>query len=260
MVLERLLDEKNALKSPVKIFLLGIVVSAIALFVAHSVFPESTGLFTIILITLMMTPLINKMIHYEEVEDEKMVGSYSFFQRYKDIITSYVSFFTGMILAMSLIFVLLPDTLSQGIFDEQIAEINVIRGHFTFENQFLNIFMNNLSVLTLSFLFSFLFGSGAIFILSWNASVLSAAIGLVAKSAGGLKAVPAAVLLFLPHGSFEIGAYFIGAIAGGLISAVFIRKKSLKGKFILKDCIKLFSIAIILLVIGGIVETWIILF
>jgi len=260
MVLEQLVDAKSARKDPIKIFLLGAVVSVIALFISNSVFPESTGLFTIIIITMIMIPLMNKMLHHEEAEDEKMMETYSFFQRYGDIITAYMALFAGMIFAMSLVFVLLPDQLAQGVFDEQLKEINLIRGYFTFENQFLSIFVNNISVLGLAFLFSFLFGSGAIFILSWNASVLAAAIGLVAKSAGGVTAIPAAVLMFLPHGIFEISAYFIGAIAGGLISVAFLRKKSFKFWHVAKDCMILLLIAFVLLIIGGIVETGIIMF
>jgi len=260
MVLEQMIDEKTAKRDPLKIFLLGAIVSIIAIFIANSVFPESTGLFSIIIITMTMIPLMNRMLHHEEAEDEKMMESYSFFQRYGDIIVAYMSLFSGMILAMSLIFVLLPQQLAQDVFDEQLKEINLIRGHFTFENQFLDIFVNNLSVLILAFLFSFLFGSGAIFILSWNASVLSAAIGLVAKSAGGVTAIPAAVLMFLPHGFFEITAYLIGAIAGGLISAAFLRKKSFKFWHVAKDCALLLLVAFVLLIIGGIIETGIILF
>ena len=39
------------------------------------------------------------------------------------------------------------------------------------------IFINNMGVLFLCIIFSFLYGAGAIFILTWNASVIAAAIG-----------------------------------------------------------------------------------
>jgi len=195
---------------------------------------------------------------YEEKEDEKIMETSTFFQRYGDIIAVYVAFFSGMIVAMSLSFVMLPDHVVERVFDEQISEVNLIRGKFIFENKFIEILANNLSVLMLSFLFSFLFGSGAVFILAWNASVLSAAIGLIAKSSGGVKAVPAAVLMFLPHGSFEIGAYFIGAIAGGLISMGIMRRKSIKFWSVMRDSLLLLIISLILLIIGALIETAII--
>ncbi len=259
MVLDRIAGTKEILKDPLKAFGLGIVISLISLFVAYSIFPQSTGLFTVIIITLSSLPFINRLLRYEAHEDEKMMDTHTFFQRYGDIIFAYVALFSGMIIAMSLSFVILPDTVVEKVFSDQINEVNLIRGRFDFGNKFVEIFANNSSVLTLSFLFSFLFGSGAIFILAWNASVLSSAIGLIAKSSGGLIALPSAVLMFIPHGTFEIGAYFIGAIAGGLVSAAVTRRKSVKFWDIIQDSMKLLAIAFIFLIIGGIIETTIIM-
>ena len=41
----------------------------------------------------------------------------------------------------------------------------------------MQIFSNNVRVMVFCILFAFLFGAGAIFILTWNASVIAAAIG-----------------------------------------------------------------------------------
>jgi uncharacterized membrane protein SpoIIM required for sporulation len=250
---------REVLKDPGKAFMLGIIVSMISLFIAYTVFPESTGLFTVIIITLASLPLMNRVLHYEEYEDEKLMESHTFFQRYGDIIITYVAFFSGMIFAMSLSFVMLPDHIVEDVFFDQIREINIIRGKFEFGNKFVEILANNTSVLTLSFLFSFLFGSGAIFILAWNASVLSSAIGLIAKSSGGARALPSAVLMFLPHGSFELSAYFIGAIAGGLVSAAVTRRRSIKFWLVVKDSMKLLALSFIFLLVGGVIETTIIM-
>jgi len=160
-----------------------------------------------------------------------------------------------MILAMSLVYVMLPEPKVEKLFEDQINEINIIRGKFLFKDKFTEIVVNNISVLSLSFLFSFLFGSGALFILAWNASVLAAAIGIAAKSMGGAKAIPLAVLMFFPHGSLEILAYFIGGIAGGIASAAVVRRKSLKFWLVIRDAFKLMVVAVILLIIAGLIET-----
>ncbi|MDI6826752.1 MAG: stage II sporulation protein M [Candidatus Aenigmarchaeota archaeon] len=259
MVLERLVGVKEALKNPFKTFFLGIFISMIALFISYTMFTHSTGLYMTIIITLAALPFMNRLLRYEEKEDESIMEISTFTERYGDIIIAYIAFFSGMTLAMSASFVLLPGTISEKVFHEQITEINIIRGKFEFGNKFIEIFMNNLSVLMISFLFSFLFGCGAIFILAWNASVLASAIGLVSKSYGGVKALPSAVLMFLPHGSFEIGAYLIGAIAGGLVSAAFTRRKSLKFWQILRDSFKLLLVSFVLLIIGGVIETVVIM-
>jgi uncharacterized membrane protein SpoIIM required for sporulation len=259
MVLDRIVGAKEVLKDPLKAFILGVIISSISLFVAYSIFPKSTGLFTVVMITLASLPFMNRLLRYEEYEDEKIMETHTFFQRYGDIIITYVALFSGMILAMSLSFVLLPSSTVEKVFSDQITEINLIRGQFEFGNKFVEILANNLSVLTLSFLFSFLFGCGAIFILAWNASVLSSAIGLIAKSSGGLIAFPSAVLMFIPHGSFEVCAYFIGAIAGGLVSAAVTRRKSVKFWNIVQDSFKLLALAFIFVIIGALIETTIIL-
>jgi len=258
MVLDRLIDAKEALKDPFKTFILGFLVSCISLFISYTMFSQTLGLYTTIIITLASLPFMNRLLRYEEKQDESIMESSTFFQRYSDIILAYIAFFCGMTLAMSISFVILPQSISERIFHEQITQINIIRGNFEFGTKFTTIFMNNVSVTILSFLFSFLFGCGAIFILGWNASVLASAIGLIARNQGGIKGLPSAVVMFLPHGSFEITAYLIGAIAGGLVSAAVTRKKSYRFWEIMQDSGKLLLISFLFLIIGALIETSII--
>ncbi len=258
MVLDRLIDSREALKDPFKTFILGILVSAISIFITYTMFSQTLGLYTTIIITLASLPFMNRLLRYEEKQDEDIMENSTFFQRYGDIILAYIAFFCGLSLAMSVCFVTLPESITERIFHEQITEINIIRGNFEFGTKFTTIFMNNFSVTILSFLFSFLFGCGAIFILGWNASVLASAIGLIAKNYGGVKGLPSAVMMFLPHGSFEITAYLIGAIAGGLVSAAVTRKKSYRFWGIMQDSGKLLLVAFLFLIIGALIETSII--
>ncbi len=257
MVLEWFLRAKTDRKHPFSIFLFTFFVSLIAMFISYFIFKDNLGIFSIVIISLVLVTFINSMIFLEEKETEMEINK-TFWERHGDIISAFASMFVGMTLAMSLAYIILPEEIVQKMFNEQIREINIIQGKFTFSNQFLEIVTNNISVLTLSFLLSFLIGTGAILILSWNASVLAAAIGMIAKSLGGLHGLPLAILTFLPHGIFEITAYFIGAIGGGLISAAIARKNSKVG-FIIKDVLVLFGIALMFLIIGGIVETFIIM-
>jgi len=263
MVLEKLVSIRDAIRHPTWMFLIGGLISVICVFIAFLVFPSTVGLFSVFLITFAMTPFMCGLMKYEEVETEEEFGqraNMNMFQRHGDVLKIYAAFFAGMILSLSILFLILPETTVQKIFDDQVKEIKAITGNVTFPNTFQKIIFNNVSVLFLSFLFAFLFGSGAIFILAWNASVLSAAIGLVAKGVGGLKGFPTAVLTFLPHGSFEILAYFIAGVAGGLISAVLTRKKSKWFWIVTKDSFKMIGVAVILLVIGAVIESAVISF
>ncbi len=254
MVLEWFLKAKEDRKHPFSIFVFTFFVSLVAMFISYFIFKESTGFFTIVIISLVMVSFINTMFRLEEKETEENGQRQNFIQRHGDIISAFAAMFVGMTLAMSFAFIVLPESVAQQVFNEQIREVKSIQGNFTFTDQFLDIFKNNFGVLSLSFLLSFLIGTGAILILAWNASVLASAIGMIAKSLGGWHGFPIAVMTFLPHGVFEITAYFIGAIGGGLISVALMRKNS-KFWFILKDSGLLFLISIILLLIGGVIET-----
>ena len=105
------------------------------------------------------------------------------------------------------------------------------------------------------FLFSFLFGAGAVFILTWNASMLSVVISKAALSGGGFQALPLAILAYFPHGSLEILAYFIGALAGGVVSIALTKRNSKWLFLVFKDSLVLVAIAVVLLVAAAFVET-----
>lgn len=257
MVLEKLVTIREAVRHPLWMFVIGAVVSVISLFISFLVFPESVGLFTTVLITFIMTPFMVNLLTYEtfmtELEIKKKTVQ-NFFQRHWDILAIYTAFFSGMIVALSLAFLFLPDDTVSKLFEDQITEIKLIRGSFLASATFLKIALNNIGVLVLSVLFAFIFGSGAIFILSWNASVLSAAIGLTAKSIGGLSGVPIALATYLPHGVFEIAAYFLGGIAGGILSALVMKRKTALFGIMVKDIVKVLAVAIALLFIGAVIE------
>ena len=85
------------------------------------------------------------------------------------------------------------------------------------------IFFSNLKVLVFCILFAVLYGVGAIFILTWNASVIGTAIGnfirlRLAESSNYFYVASLGLLRYMIHGIPEILAYFIAGLAGGIIS------------------------------------------
>lgn len=257
MVLEKLVSLKAAVRNPWMMFIVGGLISVACLVVAFLVFKESVGTFTTFLITVAMAPFMVNLLTYEEATTEDEIGArekMNLLERHGDMLTLYSAFFVGMILTMSIIFIFLPADVVEHIFKDQIEEINIIRGSFVNMTVFERILINNISVLLITFLFSFLFGAGAVFILSWNASVLATAIGLASKAIGGAEGYLKAVLIFFPHGSLEILAYFIGAIAGGVVSAAVTRNRSKYFWSVIEDSMKFLVIAVVLLVAAGMIE------
>jgi uncharacterized membrane protein SpoIIM required for sporulation len=123
-------------------------------------------------------------------------------------------------------------------------------------------------------LFSFIYGSGAIFILAWNASVIGTAIGNFVRT--GLAASAAAIgagfgithylqvislglFKYSIHGIPEILAYFTAGLAGGIISVAVIRHdmKTRKFEHILLDSADLLIISIVLLVVAAFLEVYV---
>ncbi len=258
MVLEKLVTIREAVQHPMWMFAIGAIISVISLFLSFWVFPDSVGLFTTVLITFIMTPFMVNLLTYEmfmtelDIKKRKMQN---FFQRHWGILMVYSAFFSGMIVALSLAFIFLPDGTVTKLFEDQINEIKLIRGNFLSSTTFLKIIINNIGVLLISVLFAFIFGSGAIFILSWNASVLSAAIGLTAKAVGGVHGIPVALATYMPHGIFEIIAYFLGGIAGGILSAEVMKDRKAFFKIVMIDSMKVILAAVILLFIGAFIES-----
>jgi hypothetical protein len=182
-----------------------------------------------------------------------LLFSLIFLSFYREVIMSFVAIFAGMTLVFSLLYLILPSEIAEKSFQTQINEIKAIRGYFWFGGTFQTILINNIGVLFLSFIFSLIYGSGAIFILAWNASILATAASMLAKSLGGAYKLPIALLSYMPHGSLEIVAYFLAAIAGGIASYHLTRSKEIK--VLLEDCLFLLALGMVFLLLGAIVET-----
>lgn len=257
MVLEKIVSVRDAVKNPGVMFFMGAMAAVMSALISYLVFPDNMGLFLTIIITFIMTPFMVNLISYEEATTEQEIArrlKMNFFRRHMDILMVYASFFTGMVFALSIMFILFPGNIVEKLFESQINEINIIRGSVALPGPFTSILVNNIGVLFISFIFAFLFGSGAIFILSWNASVLAAAIGITAKSIGGWKGLPTAMLTFVPHGVPEIAAYFIAGIAGGMVSAVIMKNKTTWFWVVMRDSLKMIAVAFFLLVIAAFIE------
>lgn len=251
MVVESIISVKKATENVAWVFVASGFISVFCLAIALLIFKSQVGLFITMLITIVSLPFMHNLLRAQEArQEEDWAKGKNLFQRYKKIIEIYAAFFSGIVVTMSIIYVMLPKEIAENIFKEQIREIEAIRGRLVFPSIFQTIIFNNLTVLTLSFLLSFLI-SGAIFVLAWNSMILSTAIGLAAKNIFGL---PSAMLMFFPHGSLEFLAYFVGVISGGVLSAAVTRRKSKRFWFVVKDCALLFLIGVMLIFVAGIVE------
>ena len=192
--------------------------------------------------------------------DEKML-----IKEHGKVLFSFISLFLGFVTAFSLWYIILPDATVTTLFQIQTNTIASINSPTT--GKFLGlsstigiIFLNNIKVLFFCLLFAFFYGFGAIFILTWNASVLATVIGAFIKAnAGNMILAPLVLLRYALHGIPEIAAYFMAGLAGGIISIALIRHDFGTDKFkhILTDSLDLIILAIVTLVGAALIEVFI---
>lgn len=122
--------------------------------------------------------------------------------------------------------------------------------------RFVSIIGNNIGVMIFTLIFSLIFGAGAIFVLAWNASVISAAIGIFTSYK--VSEIPLGLLRYMIHGFPEITAYFITALAGGIFGVGIIRNGIGNKKFIrvLINISLLLFIAIVILLVAALMEVY----
>lgn len=226
-------------------------IAAISMLVSRAVFPADAGIATIFMITVSMMPLLSKAF---ESEEEETVSEGGLLENHEDVLLLYSMFFLGTFLAFFISFLLTPD--ATVFFSDQLNAVRSSRisGAVVGGTGFASIALNNATVAILSFVLSVLFGAGAAFILSWNASVVAAYAGVAAR-AGPAALLQATVGMTL-HGIPEIMAYFITGLAGGVLSTSISRGRPGTPEFkrVIFDSAQLLCIALVLIIVAAAIE------
>ncbi|MBS3163670.1 stage II sporulation protein M [Candidatus Woesearchaeota archaeon] len=277
MVLESLITPQNAEKKWWELFVIGFLYSAMGIFLAIWIFEQYSSLVMVFLTVTAAVPLMYNTMKYEEHEDCVFSHESQRLVHHMKIIRFLVFLFLGFVLAFTLAYVFLPTALVETTFSSQMQTINAINskvsGDFTADIQILEkIFLNNIKVLLFCIFFAFFYGAGAIFILTWNASVISAAVGNIIRtnlavyaSDFGLNSLwtyfsifSVGILRYLIHGVPEIVGYFIGGIAGSVISVAMINHdfSTTNFKKVLIDSISLIILAVFVLLIAALMEVF----
>ena len=274
MVLESLLNPKKAEKKPWELFFLGIVYASFSFLLSYWVFKEYISIVMVTLTAICSVPLMYNTILVEARKDDTPQKEYWLIKEHGKAVSAFTFLFLGFVAAFFLFFLILPSDTVEDVFSAQIntiAQINARTptGNLISELGSLgSILMNNLKILVFCFLLSFFFGAGAIFILTWNASVVAAAIGVFVRNsvisslgpdvAAYSHVISLGVLKYLTPGVLEIIGYFVGALAGGIISIAVIRHdfKSDRFKKSMLDAVDIIALSILLLFIAALIEVF----
>ena len=266
---ESFLDFNEIRKKPYMMLVWSMLISSIAILIAmqisyrvaiSGVVFNLSGVFSVLFTIIPAVYFITLVIKTEESLEERDILKYhrkSFWQRHELYLQWMGLFFIGITLAFSLWSFALP----QDFFQVQNSKIDQIQGSFTEGNyirgdfgSFAMVVQNNLQVMLFAFVFSLIFGAGAIFIITWNASILGIAI---TRGSSFVHEIPLVGMRYLPHGIPEILAYLCAGLAGGILSAAIIRKHDNRIlKLIAFDAAKILFLAIVLIVIAGGIEVY----
>lgn len=279
-MLESLINPKRLMKGPWKMFFIGLLYASLSLLLVQLFFGNDpvlvkySGLMVVTFCVMFTLPFMYFMIKQEEKEDESIEGIRSVWRVHKDAIWAFVWLFIGFVIAFSFWYIILGDSTllnaqletycminSPGNIEgcvQQYASGNVLSptGNAAGFGRFLSILENNVYVMIFTLIFSLIFGAGAIFILAWNATVIASAIGIFTNYK--LSGIPMGLVRYMIHGIPEIGAYFIAALAGGILGTGYMRNGIKDKKFyhVLENVILLLFVAIIVLIVSGIMEVY----
>ena len=278
MVLESLINPAKAEKLPHNLIFYGIIYTIAGILLALAVFKAYATLIFVFLAAMAAIPLMYNTIKYEEEKDMTDLSEKLLLKEHSKALRVFMFLFLGMTLASVGAYTLLPADTVSTLFNSQTETITAINGHVTggFSEEvrvFNRIFLNNIGVMIYCAVFSLLYGAGAIFILSWNASVIGVAIGnfirgnlasyahLVGFDKAGqyFQIISIGLLKYVIHGIPEILAYFTAGLAGGIISIAIIKHdfKTRKFEHILLDSADLLLVSVALLLVAGVLEVWV---
>ena len=256
-MIEYLLDDRSKLYSPAVFFLAGIVYTFISAILAIILFPDSASTAHVLLTTVAAAPILFRAV---------MVGAHILDKQPEEVFTVqswfwfiYFAYLLGAILGFQFSYFVVPEPLKSSILQEQLRELAAIEGvrlelsgRFVDPSAFWVILSNNLRVYILSILLSFLYGTGGVLLLNWNASIIAALFSEEFSRKNPVHAV-LSIINILPHGIFEFLGYFMGGITGIFIGVAIVQEGW--NRRLLKDVILFFLLGVAFIIIGAAIES-----
>jgi uncharacterized membrane protein SpoIIM required for sporulation len=282
MVLEYIVNPFRAEKYPKRMFLVGFLYCSVAIILSLWIFQQQASLVMVFLTVLAATPLFYNTIKFEEKKDTSDLEEKQLLKEHWKALSYFIYMFLGVTLAVTAWYIFLPSHFITPLFSVQTQTIldinsNAINTGATanavnYLGAFSRIFFNNLKVLIFCILFAFIFGMGALFILTWNATVIGVAIGNFIRSnlakvgnfglstlGNYFSIISIGLFKYAIHGIPEILSYFVAGLAGGIISVAVIKHDFGTRNFekILLDCSDLLILSIILLFVSALLEVFV---
>jgi len=269
MVLEFLVGYE--LKKPLHLFATGVFFSSVSVLIAAALFSHAPSMVVVAFMTLPLVYIFTGILRGEAVHETQTHELKSLLAENMDLAKVYIYLFLGMVVGIALWFGILPKAVISNIFSEQIYNLNqigVATGFAVNPEVFSLIAVNNIKLVVLCALLSFVFSAGALFVLSWNASVVGVAVGSMVyklQAAGSMAGVAVAqgltfgVAYYTLHLVPEVLAYFYASVSGAFISSAMMRYEpfSKPSNRLMGIALALLGVSIAFILLGAVIETYI---
>ncbi|MBW2964498.1 stage II sporulation protein M [Candidatus Woesearchaeota archaeon] len=268
MVLEGLIEPFKAEKRPFEMFFLGILFSSVAIVLGLFVFSPYSSIVCIALTALVCVPIVYGVLKLEEKNSLQIMKEYLLVKAHGRAVLFFLFLFLGFVVSFTLWYLFLPDAYLNEVFLAQSSTIAGISGTEATgavvgpAEEVLELVLHNSKVLLFCLFFAFFYGFGAIFILTWNASVIGAAIGDTIRStisSGFFSSISSSIMRYMTHGIPEVVGYFTAGIAGGIISVAVINHDWNSPHFrnIIKDSTDLILISLACITVAAVLEVFV---
>ncbi len=264
MVLESLLNKIG--KRKFYSFFLGLLYVLISYGTALIFFPENISVTMLFFITLLLVPSAMRLISIEEKKERKD-GLKNFLNDHTVVIEVLSFLFIGIFVG----FLALGHTTdsasifsyqsgfleNQGMSKETIE--NFLKADQNKLNKFTGIAVNNLGVCLVTFVLSFFYGVGAMFLIVLNASTFSFFVISVTQYLGKTAQEMLSLMgIFSTYMIPEVAGFLLASIAGGVISKAVTTEKLGSDKFknVVKDATLLLVISCLIILIAALLEVY----
>jgi hypothetical protein len=259
-MLELLLKKETIEKNQHLLLVLGFFAVTVSMAMAFVIFKELSSFAVVFLASMAVVPTVLLLTRNEPLQQRGFI-------RHQKLIRIYAMIFFSMALAWAIWFAVLPADIIKTVFSTQLSKVPVT-GLFTgieifsstglfsgLDPLFMKIFLNNIGLVMSFFMLSFFYGYGSMLLIGWNASILGLIWGNAFRAfvdAGATTLLIRNGLIIMPYLLPEVLAYFLAAVAGGII---YLNISQHKNEDITVDSLKLLWFAVVLILVGAIVET-----
>ena len=253
-------------RKPWELFFLAIIFSSLAILISIIFFNNQGGINTIVLSILAFIPLMYHALAREERQDTTHTNERFLLREHSKVVLFLIFMFLGMVVSFFAWSLFLPEQTTNQLFALQQEAITSTQHAITgqsigVDSPLIAIIQKNLNVMFLALLLSLFFGFGALYIVTWNASVVAIAMTNFVHTAGstGLS-VFMSFIRYLTHGLPEILGFLIAGLAGGIFYIAFIQgdlKRKIVRTTIYKDVLALIAYAFLFIISAALIEVYI---